>query len=180
MGTRHPRLATAILALIAWTAMPTPANASCVVVGSVEAMVADSGAAFVGVVEAVTNQDRWATVRVEEVWHGPITSATVEVRGGPEPGAGSSADRTYRAGVRYLFTVSVRDGTLVDSICSMTTDWRAELLEMRPPTARAVDAAMTVGPSDPAGISRWILPALAVIVVGVAIFGAVFVARLKR
>lgn len=174
---RHGRcalLAPAILAsIVLGIAIPAPAFASCVVVDSVEAMVAEADAAFVGVVELVSNMDRWAVVRVDEVWHGPVETAVVEVRGGEGPGVGSSVDRTYQVGTRYLFAVSAEGGTFRDSSCSMTSVWHDDLLTMRPANARAAapPAPVSTGAVDPATL---LLPAALVVAAAVLVFGLVF------
>ncbi len=159
-----------------WLTSGAPASASCVVVGSVEAMVAEADAAFVGVVDAVSNMNCWAVVRVEEVWHGPVETAMVEIRGGEGPGVGSSADRTYQPGARYLFAVSADAGFFRDSSCSMTSVWSDDLLAMRPANARAATPAPPV-PAPPVDPATLIVPALIVVAAGIIVFGLVLGVR---
>lgn len=61
---------------------------------------------FVGTVIYTSNGDRTARVKVESIWKGPTLPAYVDVHGeapGCGPNCGSSADHTYRSGLRYLF-----------------------------------------------------------------------------
>lgn len=97
---------------------------------------ADADAVLVGTVTSVSNGDRWATVTVEEVWHGPDQPTEVVVRGGPE-GSMTSVDRTYTVGIRYIFAVSVEDGSLLDNTCSGTTPAdEVDLAAVRPAEIR--------------------------------------------
>lgn len=103
---------------------------------------------FVGTVLRVENQGRWATVRVEERWKGSRDLAeNVTVRGGPEPGAATSVDRTFEPG-RYLFIVTSADGYLQDNACTGTQPWADSLAALRP---AGVSPAATELPSDPLG-----------------------------
>lgn len=61
---------------------------------------------LVGKVIETTNEDRWATVDVEEVWTGERITAVVEIKAGPADPPGpasvaSSNDRTFDEGARY-------------------------------------------------------------------------------
>jgi hypothetical protein len=51
-----------------------------------------------------------------------------------DPQAMSSIDRTYSAGVRYLFAVAVQGDRLSDDACTATREWVAELADVRPAT----------------------------------------------
>ncbi len=164
-------------------AMALPGPASAVLCGDrppLDQVIARADAAFVGTVESLTNDDRWAQVRVEDIWRGPVVTPSVEVRGGQEPGVWSSADRTYLAGERYLFVLDVRGGLFVDDTCSSTTAWVQELMRFRPPDAvlaSAVSAAAETLDPDPGSV---ILPGLAVVAIGVAVFGLVIALRPNR
>jgi hypothetical protein len=119
IARRRGPLLVGLLALVALAA-PAGVLAKCVPtpVGAVPWTEAD--AVFVGTVTSVANGERWATVAVEEVWHGPDQPTEVIVRGGPEDSM-TSVDRTYAVGIRYIFAVTVEDGALLDNSCSGTT-----------------------------------------------------------
>ncbi|MCI0584391.1 MAG: hypothetical protein L0227_16140 [Chloroflexi bacterium] len=110
-------LAMACLPLLA----PARAAASCIPPVPGETPWAAADVVLLGTVTATANNNRWATVHVEEVWAGPDQPVEVVVRGGPEGDVATSVDRTYMVGSRYVFGVSVVDGELQDSACSGTT-----------------------------------------------------------
>lgn len=112
-------------------------------------------AVFVGEVVELSSAGRTALVNVDEIWHGPALDTTVTVHGGPDDAnAASPVDRTYVAGVTYLFAVTVSDGLLRDNSCSATREWTADLADLRPsnvatpsPTSQADGAgAVPLGP----------------------------------
>lgn len=158
-----------------------PAVASCVVVGSFEEMIRDAQLAFVGTVTSVSNSDRWATVAVAEVWNGPDLPSVVEVRGGPGPGTASSVDRTFKARVTYLFVPQFANGVLNDNACSSTTEWTADLVRLRPATARLPLGAEP----DPEGVDFYeplslLLPVALIVGAGIVVFGAALMIRRSR
>lgn len=168
-------------ALMLAAAVAAPAQASCAMPPPLGEAIRDADVAFVGTVTRVANQDRWATVTVEELWRGPDLPAVVEVRAGPPGNTASSVDRTYAAGTRYLFTVTAGDGALNDSSCSSTTEWTADLAEFRPADARPPVTSLAELPSTDADSPSLILPLAAVAAVGLVVFGAVaFVAGRRR
>ncbi len=129
---------------------PAPVLASCAAAPApVDEAVLLGDVVFVGTVLRTDNQGRWATVRVEERWKGSRDLAdTVEVRGGPEPGAATSVDRTYSSG-RYLFIVEPGvGGLLADSACTGTQPWTDALAAFRP---AGVPPAAVALPTDPLG-----------------------------
>jgi hypothetical protein len=162
---------------------PAPVAASCVVWGTDEEMLAAAGSVFVGRVTALTNDDRWAMVAVEEIWWGPDLASVVEVRGGEPPGAGSSVDRQYAAPQRYLFAVALRDGILRDTACSMTQPWDETVLgRLRPLDVRTAQTDVNRLDADGAGSAAFdlrlvVLPTAIVVLAGIVVFGA---ARLLR
>jgi len=159
-------------------AVAAPVQASCVMPPPLQEAIRAADVAFVGTVIRVANQDRWATVTVEEVWHGPDLTPIVEVRAGPAGNTASSIDRTYASGTKYLFTVSAGGGTLIDSSCSSTTEWTADLAQFRPADARsAVSPPVETAPTDTFSI---LLPLAAVAAVALVVFGAVALVAFRR
>jgi hypothetical protein len=142
--------------------------------------IQEADSVFVGTVASLSNNDRWASVAVEEVWKGPDLSPLVEVRGGPDGNAASSVDRAFTAKTSYLFVVFISDGVLSDNSCSATTEFTRDLIALRPATARQ---PVTTGPDpdsaapfDPASL---LLPAALIIGAGVLVFGGALVLRRK-
>jgi hypothetical protein len=126
----------------------TPAGASCAGDASIAVAVAGGGPVFVGTVVSTTNRGRWATFAVEEVWSGDVADTQVVKAGPPPTGdagsfSGTSADRSYEIGGRYLVTASagpgpfpLGPGELQDNACSATKLWGTADDEARPATVR--------------------------------------------
>jgi uncharacterized protein YceK len=111
--------------------------AACATVPSLKAAVAEGDVVFVGTVLHLDNQDRWATVRVEERWSGARDlPETVVVHGGPDPGTATGQDRTYLKD-RYLFDATGGPEVLQDDACSATTRSEFELDTFLPIVALA-------------------------------------------
>ena len=159
------RVAAAALLGVGMLWAPGQALASCAQLPSVEAGLKLADAVFVGTVTSVANGDRWATVRVDEVWKGPDQPAQVVVLGGPGGNVASSVDRTYVVGTRYLFAAGISDGNLVDNSCSATApvdtidlgairpaDVRAPVGGVLSSRERGPDLAAVAGPVIVAGI----------------------------
>ena len=180
MRRRLLRLAGAALLALTGLWAPGAAMAKCVPPVPGQAPWADADAVFVGTVTSVAKRDRWATVRVEEVWHGPDQPAEVVVRGGPED-AETSVDRTYTVGMRYVFGVLVQDGMLLDNSCSGTTEAASTDLDaMRPAEIRTPgEANPTTGETGPdlAGLAG---PVGLVAVIGGLLLAIVLVARRRE
>jgi hypothetical protein len=140
--------------MVVVSALPAPAvvRASCVPPPPLDEAILSGEVVFVGTVTGLESEDRWATVVVEERWNGAgDLPGTVQVRGGPEPGAATSLDRTYADGTRYLFFTTRGTGFLEDNACSSTQPWTDELAQHRPPgvsPAPAVEAGEPVGGLD--------------------------------
>jgi hypothetical protein len=130
--------------------------------------IASGQVVIVGTVERAENQGRWATVRVEERWYGASgVPDTVQVRGGPEPGTATSADRSFVTGQRYLFVARAGAGVLEDNLCTPTRPWTDDLAQYRP---RGVDPVADRPPVVPiVDVPPDVLPIL-------GLFGALFVA----
>jgi len=162
----------------------SPAAASCAEIPPVKKAIADADILFVGTVVETTNDDRWATVEVEEVWKGGDIADVVEVRAGPPdpPGpisvAGSN-DRTYRAGVRYLFfPYGAKGDILQDSACSRTTRLTRAVERFRPASMERPTPAPEPTPASPGqSESLSLLLPVGVAVVVVALGGFVFARR---
>lgn len=169
----------AVIAVLA--AAPAPAFADCQMAPRIEGAVRTAGLVFVGSVTAIANGGRSASVRVEEVWRGGEMPADVTVLGGTEPAQPMEDDRTFEAGVRYVFFPFVVDGQLVDNICTATAPWiegfaAARLADAWPPLPSASAAAS--GPF--AAVADLALPLLTALLIGgaaVAVAVAVLVSR---
>jgi hypothetical protein len=169
------RVLAGIAALLV-AALPGTATASCVILPSLAESIRAAEVVIVGTVTATENRDRWASIAVEEIWKGPDLPPNVIVRGGPAGDTASSVDRTFDAGVRYLFLVSLDgQGGLADNACSQTTPWDDGLAASRPADARAPSAIDdTAGAGDPADL---IVPALVALLVAAVLLGIGLLAR---
>lgn len=126
---------------------PVVRAASCLPPEDLGLAIASGEVVIVGVVERAENQGRWATVRVEERWYGADgVRDTVQVRGGPEPGTATSADRSFVPGQRYLFVARAGAGVLEDNLCTPTRPWDPDLAQYRP---RGVDPVADRPPVEP-------------------------------
>lgn len=155
------------------------AAAACLPPADLGVAIASGEVVLVGVVDAVENNGRWATVRVEERWHGAeAVGGTVRVRGGPEPGTATSSDRTFAAGVRYLFVAGAGNGFLVDNLCTVTQPWSPDLAQYRP---RGVDPVADRPPAAPAfSLPPDLVPVIALfaaLAVAVAAYRVILVSR---
>ena len=164
-------------------AFAEPAAASCAPPLTVTDAITQSDLVVVGTVTSARSRNRIATVAVDEVWKGNAGS-TVEVVGGPQSdNAGSSVDRTYEVGVRYLIVAyepgahgypSVFGGRYEDNNCSVTQPWTDTLAVFRPATAKVIAPPSTstgtsTGPAvleqSTGSIAAWIVAACVVMVV---------------
>jgi hypothetical protein len=167
----------ALLAALLLT-VASPAVASCVRPVPIEEAMTNADSVFVGTATGLSNNDRWATVAVEEVWSGPDLAPIVEVRGGPGGNTASSIDRMYTARVKYLFVVSIAEGQLSDNACSSTMEWEPDLANIRPPSARPpVSATPEPEPAAPFDPASLLLPGALIVCAGVLVFGAALVLR---
>lgn len=84
-----------------------------------------------GKVTGTQDGGRVAIVEIQEVWKGEAAEERVRIlQDGAEP---TSNDRTWVADGTYLiFPRLEEDGEWHDSACSPTTEWSAELAELRP------------------------------------------------
>ena len=151
----------AFLAVFPATLFAGTALASCAAPPPMGQAIDDAHAVFVGTVVDTSNGDRWATVRVSEVWRGRVADH-VEVRGGPAdpPGpvhAASSVDRTYREGETYLFLPFGADGDEVfhDDSCSSTVRYGEGFERFRPRGAAAPAPGGGPASADGASLSPW-------------------------
>lgn len=141
-------LATALLGAAAILAAPGAALADCMASPPIEIALSGADIVFVGTVTEVGNGGRWASVIVEDIWKGPDLPGTIIVRGGPEGNAASSVDRSFDAGVRYLFfpvlapqpagePLPVEIAALTDNSCTSTQPLTPEIAGLRPSDARS-------------------------------------------
>lgn len=184
-----------VLAMVAAAVVSAPpAYASCARPASVERDLVQFDLVFVGSVVQLANHGRWATFAVEDVWKGTLDTQVLEVRAGPAEG-GSSVDRTYEAGRRYLVfafdsTRSASGGSMygsgarwADSTCSSTQPYTSDLTQYRPASASSSAPPASVGiPSssvaERGGIDPRVL--LAMLGTAVGVVSAVLVIRRRN
>ncbi len=171
-----------LLALAALFAGPaTPAALGACASPPTMAEAAAAGAVvFVGSVVYLENDNRWATVQVEERWQGAgQLGATVEVHGSGDPGVQTQIDRSYET-ARYLFVVQDGPGYLVDNACSGTVAWSDALARLRPPGVAAAPGLAVSTPLadiDP-GI---VLPLIALLTaLAIAVISYLVILRARR
>lgn len=174
-------MALSLVVAVALLPSPAPVRASCVPPPPFDEALLFGEVVFVGTVTGVENEDRWATVAVEERWKGADdVPETVQVRGGPEPGVATSVDRTFIDGTRYLFFTTRGTGYLSDNACSSTQRWTDELARYRPPgasPAAAVEAGEPVGGLDTVDVA---VVAGLVLALMVAIVAYLLILRARR
>ncbi len=161
------------------TADHGPALADCMPAPGLEQAIGESDRVFVGTVASVEHDGRSAMVEVRDVWRGAEMAATVTVVGGQDPAQPMEDDRTFEAGITYLFLPSLIDGRMVDSICSATTPWTESLVALRPVDAHTpASAEEAVATGLPAIVRELTLPVLtAALIAGAALTIAFVVAR---
>lgn len=139
------RLVLAVGSVTLFLLPASTAHADCAVdERMLEERIADAPVVFVGTATEVTNRDRTATFDVHEIWKRPgdvpEIGGEVVVHGGPdEADAGTSVDRSWQPGQRYLVFPRFEDGRFVDDICTSTRPWTDELAGARPSGAREVE-----------------------------------------
>jgi hypothetical protein len=175
---RRLRVLGAIAALLV-AALPGTAVASCIMPPPLAESIRLAEVVIVGTVGATENRARWATINVEEIWKGPDLPPTVIVRAGPAGDTFSSIDRTFDAGVRYLFLLG-RDeqGGFTDNACSQTTPWEVGLAALRPADFRpptVIDGTADAG--DPAEL---LVPAIVALLVAAVLLAIGLLARGRR
>jgi len=169
------RVAAGVAAL-AIVLTPSAVLADCMMPAPVQEAAKTNDIVFVGTVTETTNQDRWASVAVEEVWRGPDLPEAVVVKGGTGGDAISSVDRSYQAGTKYLFfPYPDEQGNLADNICTNTVEWSPDLGQLRPADARQVNGATEQASAfDVGGL---IAPLGVALLVGGVLLGAGLLAR---
>ena len=163
---------------------PAPVLADCQMAPPFVEAVRTSDLVFVGTVTALGNGGRSATVEVEEVWRGGEMPATVTVFGGTDPAQAMEDDRTFEAGVRYVFFPVEFEGRLVDHICTATTPWVDEFAAVRPADVQTpVPPAGAAGPAAPgplSAIADLALPVLTALLIGGAALAVAVVVGRRR
>ena len=177
-------LAVISLLLVPWIGV-APAQASCALPAPLPSAIHSASGVFVGTVTATTWQGRRATVSVEDVWRGQVTSPAVVVGSPGDARTYSSVDRKYVVGTTYLFvSYASRAGEWQDNNCSNTRAYTPALARYRPagaariavePTSSPVPTAEPPRPQKSQESGRWWW-ALA----GVGIAGVPVVVLLRR
>ena len=131
--------------------------ASCAPPLSLTDAVASSDLVLVGTVTAGRSNNRIVTVAVEDIWKGDA-DAQIEVAGGPDSlTSGTSVDRTFVVGQRYLFFIlepALHGGSgtfgarYEDNGCTDTRPYTSDLDQLRPASARRTAAPSTSPPSS--------------------------------
>jgi hypothetical protein len=160
--------------------VPSPALADCMPGSGLEQAIGESDLVFVGTVAAVRDEGRSATVQVTEVWRGAAVPALVEVLGGQDPARPMEDDRSFDAGVTYLFLPALLDGRLVDGACSATQPWSEALAALRPSDAHPPAAAAATGTGLPEALGDLALPVLTAALVGGAVIAIAFAVARRR
>lgn len=161
----------------------TPAQASCAMPAPMPSAVANAAGAFVGTVTGVDWRGRRATVAVDDIWRGDVSSSAVVLGGPGDERSITSVDRRYRVGGRYLFLPYAKEaGSWRDNACSRTQEYTAALDVLRPSGAtRVVTTPATTAPSASAKPTRSKATALGVAVAtGAAVTAAVAWIGLRR
>lgn len=170
---------------------PVPAAASCGTVPPVRKAITTSEVVIVGTVIDLENLDRWATVRVDEVWEGEEVPEEIEVRAGPKgERTMTTVDRTYVLGRQYLFfPYRDRPDFYRDSACSATTAFGPRLMKFRPagleeplmPSGTPTPSSVETGPptalerhNDDPGSDG---PPFMTLLIGIAALGALVALR---
>lgn len=154
------RLPVLILAtLIAGVVGAPAASASCAAFGgTLKKRLTTYDTVFVGTVTDTESAGRLATVKAESVWRGDVAPKVTVVGGELAAGVASSVDRSYEAGVRYLFTPSgFSQGRYRDNACTDTQEWTRKVERLRPRGATPVqtsEARNVVAPGTPAPSPR--------------------------
>ena len=133
-------LALASLAVTASLMLPAGALASCRMTVPLEEDVRTAEVVFIGTVRATANAGRQARVSVEEIWRGPMHFGDVVIVGGPEGNLGTSVDRQFEVGVRYIFFPHLDPVRgMTDNSCSSTQPTTDDTWRLRPATALTLD-----------------------------------------
>jgi hypothetical protein len=166
-------LAAVVVTLLA----ADPAGASCGTPGPMPQRLQEATVVFVGRVVTTTNKGRTAHVRVEQVWKGAPVSDRVTVKGGPDDeSARSSVDRSFRAGVRYLFVPERAGAQYRDTSCSATVEYSGALAQFVPDTVTLPRRSST----GSSGLARQAAIALAVVLIALIVSVAVSRGRRRR
>lgn len=180
-------LSVSTLALLFIIAIAGPASASCAEPGPLGQALGDAHAVFVGTVTELEYENRVATFNVDDIWTGDI-GATVTVSGGPRPSeleraaeqgltVATSVDRTYVLGETYLVVSYAAEGrVLLDTNCSATQVYNAELDQHRPTSAHSPSPAENTS----MGLPTWAASVLVLIAFGLMARTVLRTARKRR
>lgn len=175
------RLLSAGALVTALALAPAPVLADCQMAPPLEQAISSSDLVFVGTVTAVAGGGRSASVQVEDIWRGGEMPSTVTVLGGTDPAQAMEDDRTFEAGVRYLFFPFVVEGQMVDSICTATVPWVDDFAAVRPVDAHSpIPSAAAPAPGPLSAIADLALPLLTALLVGGSALAVAVVAGRRR
>ena len=139
-----------------------------------------SDVVLIGTVESTSNMNRYAVVRVDEIWKGKIASQLIKVKGGAAPSGGKfmtvgEHDRSYVVGTRYVFDLSGSGSTFEDNTCTLTTKWDDSLRSFRPLDARSAADLRERASSGGSGV--WLVVGVVAVA---AIVSAIVIRRRAR
>ena len=142
-----------LVAMIVVLISPTSAAAQCPAPPPLKDALGEAQAAFVGVAERVSTDERTILVRVESIWYGDRLPEVVEVRrvGDPLP-------EPYEAGAQYLFITREAEGRIAEQdACTPAVPYTERVAALEPDGS--------IGPIDER-TPEWIGILIALFVVG--------------
>jgi len=168
-------------AVAADTFAPAGVALDCAPSPPLDEAVVSAHLVFVGTVTETSSDGRSATVTVTEVWRGDVPSPVI-VNGWLDPASAAEDDRTFQAGLTYVFVPvnldNLAGGLVIDSICSSTVQWTDDLARLRPANVGAPLTGPAPGANPFAFLGWLVMPlAMAGLIGGGAIALALFVAR---
>lgn len=142
-------VALAVATLLVASPTASPVAAECASVQAIpDALLSGNTVVFVGNVVGLDNDNRWATVLVDERWHNADgVPATAFVHGGPGEGKTGLDQRIYANG-RYVFAVTNAGPYYEDTLCTATTPWSDDLAQYRPSNVAQGSGSGTGSPLD--------------------------------
>jgi hypothetical protein len=157
------RLLCAAAALLVLSGLPgraadAQAELGCPSDAGIETRIEEAPTVFTGIVRALGNEGRTATVDVIRVWKGGPLPKRVQVRGtiATQSKVITALDRLYAQGSTYLFLPTAgASPRFIENRCSATRTLNSELAAMAPPDGGAIPTGAGVPLPGP-GIGRFV------------------------
>ncbi len=157
-----------------------PVAADCATQATIPDALRSRDTVFVGTVYSLENDNRWATVLVDERWHNADgIPDTVFIHGGPGPNVTGSDQRVYEA-TRYVFDVTNTGPYFEDSICTATTPWTADLAQYRPTNVAEASGSSSGSPFDIMNSPELVLVAVLILALLIAIVAYILILRRRQ